>query len=162
MTAAAILDDLARRGVQARITVRGTVELTPSKRLDPETIARLRKRKADLLAELRRREWSDAGKLCSRCRRIGTVRSEDSVCRQCVTSEEWCVEGCTTFTVLERAHEALEARYGACLSCGGSCKLHGSLEPSEWRRVASLDDVELVTARLVIASAAAIVREARQ
>jgi hypothetical protein len=39
---------------------------------------------------------------------------------------EWRVAGCSAFTVRERADEAAEARYGACLSCGGGIELHGS------------------------------------
>jgi RNA polymerase-binding transcription factor DksA len=75
---------------------------------------------------------------------------------------EWRVAGCAAFTALERADEAAEARYGACLSCGGSIELHGSPDASTWRRVASLDDVEIAAVRYVLASAGAIAREARR
>jgi hypothetical protein len=66
---------------------------------------------------------------------------------------------------LERADEAAEARYGACLSCGGSIELHESQESpnaSEWRRVTSLDDVHIAAVRYVLASAGAIARKARR
>jgi hypothetical protein len=43
---------------------------------------------------------------------------------------EWRLAGCPPFTVLERAGEPGEARYGACLACGAGCELHGSPDPS--------------------------------
>jgi len=71
---------------------------------------------------------------------------------------EWRVAGCLAFTALERADEAAEAGYGACLSCGASIELHGSPDASKWRRVATLDNVEIATVRYVLASAGAIAR----
>ena len=63
---------------------------------------------------------------------------------------EWRVAGCSAFTVLERADEAAEARYGACLGCGGSLELHGSPIASERWRVTSLDDVAIAAVRFVL------------
>ena len=143
MTPTILLEDLRRRGATASVTPAGKLRIGPAEVVDEALLSELRARRDEIIAEIRRRE-------------VGESRS----CNP--TFSEWLVEGCTSFTVLERAQEALEARYGACLSCGGSNEQHGSPEPSAWRRVASLDDVELVTARLVIASAAAIVRRARE
>jgi hypothetical protein len=100
--------------------------------------------------------------VCLRADRCYSYRRDDGNCYVCPGCSEWRVAGCLAFTVLERADEAAEARYGACLSCGGSIELHGSPDASKWRRVASLDDVEIAAIRYVLASASAIAREARR
>ena len=96
-------------------------------------IARLAEQKAAVIAELQQQDVLAYG------------------AERGLYEAEWRVAGCAAFTVLERADEAAEARYGACLSCGASIELHGSPDASKWRRVASLDDVEIVTVRFVLA-----------
>jgi len=112
---------------------------------DETLIASLAEHKAAVIAELRQQDDVLA---------YGAERG--------LYEAEWRVAGCAAFTALERADECAEARYGACLSCGGSIELHGLPDAFKWRRVASLDDVEIAAVRYVLASAGAIAREARR
>jgi len=152
---------------------------------DAALIARLGENKSAIITELRRQanllEYANAkpnllpdvspavaiptlsrrGIICRVCKKLDRCYTdpEGIVCPGCA---EWRVAGCSAFTALERADEAAEARYGACLSCGGSSELHGSPDASKWRLLASLDDVEIAAVRYVLASAGAIAREARR
>jgi hypothetical protein len=142
---------------------------------DAVLIARLGENKPAIITELRRQAsllpdvspavaiptLSGRGIICRVCKKLDRcyTDSEGTVCPGCA---EWRGAGCAAFTVLERADEAAEARYCACLSCGGSIELHGSPDASKWRRVTSLDDVEIAAVRYVLASAGAIAREARR
>ena len=183
MTARALLERLTAEGVSVRLDGEDICLLTaPSRTIDTALVAELRAAKAEILAELRRRDpaapmpapvqrippeaptLSQRGVMCGVCLRVDRCYSDVGenggfVCLGCA---EWRVAGCSAFTVLERADEAAEAHYGACVSCGGSIELHGSPEASKWRRVVSDDDVEIVAVRYVLASADAIAREARR
>jgi hypothetical protein len=145
MTARALLERLNADGVTVRLDGEDICLLTaPPRTIDSALVAELRAAKAEVVAELRRE---------SDVLRYAADRG--------LYEAEWRVAGCSAFTALERADEALEARYGACLSCGASIELHGSPNASNWRRVTSLDDVEIAAVRYVLASAGAIAREAR-
>lgn len=76
----------------------------------------------------------------------------------CAVCAEWRIAGCAYFTLLDGADEAEAARTGCCLACGSSIQLHGSPSPLEWRRVASVEAVELAAVRFVLAKAVSIAR----
>jgi hypothetical protein len=169
MTASAVLDNLMRRGGTARVLPTGKLRIEPATVVDEALLAELKEQRDEIIAELRRREpkpdetaLTRHGVLCRSCRRLGRGYGDQETGYVCPACVEWRVTGCAAFTALERADEAAEARYGACLSCGGSIELHGSPDPSKWRRVASHDDVEIAAVRYVLASAGAIAREARR
>jgi len=146
MSARALLERLTAEGVTVCLdgdNVR--LAATPPRLIDVALIDEVRATKAAVVAELQRE--SDVLQYAA---------------EQGLYEAEWRVAGCSAFTALERADEAAEARYGACLSCGGSIELHGSPDAFEWRRVASHDDVEIAAVRYVLASAGAIAREARR
>ena len=146
MMARALLKRLNAEGVTVRLDGEDICLLTaPPRTIDTALVAELRAAKAEVVAELRRE--SDVLQYAA---------------ERGLYEAEWRVSGCGAFTALERADEAAEARYGACLSCGGSIELHGSPDASKWRREASLDDVEIAAVRYVLASAGAIAREARR
>jgi hypothetical protein len=179
MTARELLEDLATRGATARVLPSGKLFVEPVKALDEALLASLKSQREEIIAELSRTaEPANAprlkpnadkpemialtqhGVICRECRRLsrGYDPGDGFVCPEC---SEWRVAGCKAFTVLESADEAIEAQYGACLACGSSIELHGRPTPSEWRRVASTDDVELAAVRFVLAVAGEIVRGAR-
>jgi hypothetical protein len=146
MSARALLERLTADGFSVRLDgndVRLAVE--PPRKIDRALIDEIRAAKAEVVEELRR---------------LSEPISADD--RERLAAEEWRITGCARFTTLRDSDDAREARYGACLACGVSALMHGSPTPSAWRRVADLDDVELVATRFVLASAAAIAREARQ
>jgi hypothetical protein len=143
--AASLIEEARNGGLEisldgSGLRVRQRTNANPNEAL----IARLAEHKAAVIAELQQQDVLAYG------------------AERGLYEAEWLVAGCSAFTALERADEAAEARYGACLSCGGSIELHGSPDASKWRRVASLDDVEIAAVRYVLASAGAIARDARR
>ena len=110
---------------------------------DPDLLESLCEHKAAVLSELRR----ESDPLTYAAQR-GLYEAE------------WRVAGCSRFTILADADEEAERRLGACPACGGSFELHGSPDPSTWRRVATLDNVELAAVRFVLAKAGEIARSA--
>lgn len=183
MTARALLQRLTAEGVTVRLDGEDICLVTdPPRTIGKELVSELRSAKAEILAELRRRDpaapmpapaqrkppeaptLSQRGVMCGGCLRVDRCYPDvgENGGYVCLGCAEWRVAGCAAFTALERADEAAEARYGACLSCGGSIELHGSPDASQWRRVATLDNVEIAAVRYVLASAGAIAREARR
>jgi len=161
MRAEALLDRLTRGGVS--VTLDGDeLCLRPGRLLDPRTVAEVRGHKAELLAELRRRSFpamlSPSGKRCNTCGGSDRAYEDGRGGWTCWRCQEWRIEGCPRFTVRIDTNEVPEATFGACLSCGASIELHGSPAPLEWRRVAGLDDVQLVVIKYILAVATAIVR----
>lgn len=78
-----------------------------------------------------------------------------------IRASEWDIVPCQSFTVLIGTDEEVAAQRGCCIRCGVPVESHGNPEPALWARVSSLDDVELVAPKFVLAKAQAIARAAR-
>ena len=112
------------------------------------------------IVDLLRRQTATIGTPCAGCAEevpcvpVGHVR----LCGRCI---ECVLTGCARFSVLASSDEKIEEQRGICLACGAPWYMHGAPSRSEWRKVRDLEDVDLVAARYVLASATAIARGAR-
>lgn len=183
MTARAALEQAQSLGV--RVVIDGDdLRLRGGREAVQQIVPVIREHKLEIIAELRKSHPDDStaepgsetagfigddgppytltqrGVICRECKRIGRAypAGVGFVCPDCV---EWRIAGCARFVVLADRDEAEIVERGCCLACGASAELHGSPSPAEWKRVASVDDVQLVEVRYVISVAVAIAKGAR-
>jgi hypothetical protein len=92
VTAQELIAEAERRGARFRIEPGDALRAVPKKvfDLDPELNRAIGAHKAEVLAELRRRQeavcatkWTNHGMVCAVCGRLGIVRVDDRVCQRC-------------------------------------------------------------------------------